>query len=87
MGHPGDVTKIGGRILEKLLQKPLDDDLALLVTQVRRLPEDATATWELVTNAIRYGGAPVGLRLIRDQRLLCADSDPSQTQPHLRRTR
>ncbi|GGV85434.1 hypothetical protein GCM10010228_64810 [Streptomyces massasporeus] len=52
----------------------MDDDLALLVTQVRRLPEDATAAWELehlvfttelivselVTNAIRYGGAPVG---------------------------
>jgi serine phosphatase RsbU (regulator of sigma subunit)/anti-sigma regulatory factor (Ser/Thr protein kinase) len=118
------VTEIGGRILEKLLQEPLDDDLALLVAQVRRLPEDATATWELaadpsivagirrqvadqltswglehlvfttelivselVTNAIRYGGAPVGLRLIRDQRLICEVSDPSQTQPHLRRAR
>ncbi|MFD3504174.1 ATP-binding protein [Streptomyces sp. NPDC058676] len=93
------------------------------MTQVRRLPEDATATWEpaadpsivagirrqvadqltswglehlvsttelivseLVTNAIRYG-APVGLRLIRDQRLICEVSDPSQTQPHLRRAR
>ncbi|MEY9991127.1 serine phosphatase RsbU (regulator of sigma subunit) [Streptomyces sp. V4I8] len=92
-GRP--VTEIGGRILEKLLQEPPDDDLALLVTQVRQLPEDATATWELaadpsivagvrhrvadqltswglehlvfttelivselVTNAIRYGGAP-----------------------------
>ncbi|MGA5356599.1 ATP-binding protein [Streptomyces purpurascens] len=42
---------------------------------------------ELVTNAIRYGGAPVGLRLIRDQRLICEVSDPSQTQPHLRRAR
>ncbi|USQ84237.1 SpoIIE family protein phosphatase [Streptomyces phaeoluteigriseus] len=121
-GRP--VTEIGGRILEKLLQEPLDDDLALLVTQVRRLPEDATAAWELaadpsivagirrhvadqltfwglehlvfttelivselVTNAIRYGGAPVGLRLIRDQRLICEVSDPSQTQPHLRRAR
>ncbi|MER6160265.1 hypothetical protein ABT147_32710 [Streptomyces sp. NPDC001868] len=31
---------------------------------------------ELVTNAIRYGGAPVGLRLIRDQRLICEVSDP-----------
>ncbi|MFF1402550.1 SpoIIE family protein phosphatase [Streptomyces sp. NPDC058294] len=121
-GRP--VTEIGGRILEKLLQEPLDDDLALLVTQVCRLPEDATATWEvaadpsivagvrrrvadrltswglehlvfttelivseLVTNAIRYGGAPVGLRLIRDQRLICEVSDASQTQPHLRRAR
>ncbi|GAA2494946.1 hypothetical protein GCM10010393_28730 [Streptomyces gobitricini] len=42
---------------------------------------------ELVTNAIRYGGAPVGVRLIRDQRLICEVSDPSQTQPHLRRAR
>ncbi|GAB2891551.1 hypothetical protein GCM10027074_69700 [Streptomyces deserti] len=42
---------------------------------------------ELVTNAIRYGGAPVALRLIRDQRLICEVSDPSQTQPHLRRAR
>ncbi|MFI7237598.1 SpoIIE family protein phosphatase [Streptomyces cyaneofuscatus] len=40
---------------------------------------------ELVTNAIRYAGAPVGLRLIKDQRLICEVSDPSQTQPHLRR--
>jgi serine phosphatase RsbU (regulator of sigma subunit)/anti-sigma regulatory factor (Ser/Thr protein kinase) len=121
-GHP--VTEIGGRILEKLLQEPPDDDLALLVTQVRQLPEDATAAWELaadpsivagvrhrvadqltswglehlvfttelivselVTNAIRYGGAPVGLRLIRGQRLICEVSDPSLTQPHLRRAR
>ncbi|MFJ2946442.1 hypothetical protein ACIO8H_02170 [Streptomyces sp. NPDC087226] len=30
---------------------------------------------ELVTNAARSGGAPVGLRLIRDQRLICEISD------------
>ncbi|MEV6792087.1 SpoIIE family protein phosphatase [Streptomyces sp. NPDC051320] len=42
---------------------------------------------ELVTNAIRYTGAPIGLRLIKDQRLICEVSDPSQTQPHLRRAR
>ncbi|MGW3245254.1 SpoIIE family protein phosphatase [Streptomyces sp. NPDC001070] len=44
-------------------------------------------TSELVTNAIRYGGAPVGLRLIRDETLICEVSDPSQTQPRLRRAR
>ncbi|MFF7679462.1 ATP-binding protein [Actinacidiphila glaucinigra] len=44
-------------------------------------------TSELVTNAIRYGGAPVGLRLIRDDTLVCEVSDPSQTQPRLRRAR
>ncbi|MFJ8659668.1 ATP-binding protein [Streptomyces sp. NPDC093795] len=42
---------------------------------------------ELVTNAVRYAGGPVGLRLIRDHRLICEVSDPSQTQPHLRRAR
>lgn len=42
---------------------------------------------ELVTNAIRYGGAPVGLRLIRDKTLVCEVSDPSNTQPRLRRAK
>ena len=42
---------------------------------------------ELVTNSIRYAGAPVGLRLIRDKVLICEVSDPSQTQPRLRRAR
>lgn len=42
---------------------------------------------ELVTNAIRYAGGPVGLRLIRDETLICEVSDPSETQPHLRRAR
>jgi anti-sigma regulatory factor (Ser/Thr protein kinase) len=42
---------------------------------------------ELVTNAIRYAGGPIGLRLIREKRLICEVSDPSQTQPHLRRAR
>ncbi|UCM86713.1 SpoIIE family protein phosphatase [Streptomyces marincola] len=42
---------------------------------------------ELITNAIRYAGGPVGLRLIRDETLICEVSDPSETQPHLRRAR
>ncbi|WP_371502186.1 SpoIIE family protein phosphatase [Kitasatospora sp. NBC_00374] len=42
---------------------------------------------ELVTNAIRYAGGPVGLRLIRDRVLVCEVSDPSNTQPRLRRAR
>jgi anti-sigma regulatory factor (Ser/Thr protein kinase) len=43
---------------------------------------------ELVTNAIRYGGGPATLRLIRDRdRLICEVSDPSQTAPHLRRAK
>ncbi|MDX3578957.1 MULTISPECIES: SpoIIE family protein phosphatase [unclassified Streptomyces] len=42
---------------------------------------------ELVTNAIRYGGAPIRLRLIRDRNLICEVSDASNTAPHLRRAR
>ncbi|MER8187152.1 SpoIIE family protein phosphatase [Kitasatospora sp. NPDC094015] len=42
---------------------------------------------ELVTNAIRYGGGAVGVRLIRAQRLICEVSDPSSTQPRMRRAR
>ncbi|MFG2953128.1 SpoIIE family protein phosphatase [Streptomyces sp. NPDC048291] len=43
---------------------------------------------ELVTNAVRYGGPPIQLRLIRDTRMLiCEVSDGSSTAPHLRRAR
>jgi serine phosphatase RsbU (regulator of sigma subunit)/anti-sigma regulatory factor (Ser/Thr protein kinase) len=42
---------------------------------------------ELVTNAIRYGGGPVQLRLIRQDTLICEVSDGSNTAPHLRRAR
>jgi len=42
---------------------------------------------ELVTNAVRYGGhGPITLRLIRGRDvLICEVSDPSNTQPRLRR--
>ncbi|MFE9390362.1 SpoIIE family protein phosphatase [Streptomyces sp. NPDC006784] len=41
---------------------------------------------ELVTNAVRYGGGPVSLRLIRaPHALICEVSDASNTQPRLRR--
>lgn len=40
---------------------------------------------ELVTNAIRYGGSPITLRLIQDRTLICEVSDSSSTAPHLRR--
>ncbi|MFJ9562399.1 SpoIIE family protein phosphatase [Streptomyces fuscichromogenes] len=40
---------------------------------------------ELVTNALRYGGAPITLRLIRDRKLICEVSDASSTSPHVRR--
>ncbi|MGW1255129.1 SpoIIE family protein phosphatase [Streptomyces sp. NPDC002513] len=42
---------------------------------------------ELVTNAIRYGTAPIQLRLIRNRTLICEVSDGSSTTPHMRRAR
>ncbi|MEV4342796.1 SpoIIE family protein phosphatase [Streptomyces sp. NPDC049590] len=42
---------------------------------------------ELITNAVRYAGGPVSLRLIRDGALVCEITDPSNTQPRLRRAR
>ncbi|MFC9604988.1 SpoIIE family protein phosphatase [Streptomyces niveus] len=42
---------------------------------------------ELVTNAIRYGDAPIRLRLIRDRNLIIEVADGSSTAPHLRRAR
>ncbi|MFJ3974253.1 SpoIIE family protein phosphatase [Streptomyces sp. NPDC090021] len=42
---------------------------------------------ELVTNAIRYAGGPVRLRLIRADTLTCEVSDSSSTQPRMRRAR
>ncbi|MEU3053706.1 SpoIIE family protein phosphatase [Streptomyces fimicarius] len=40
---------------------------------------------ELVTNAIRYGIPPVGLRLLHHQsKVICEVSDGSSTSPHLR---
>ncbi|MEU0196144.1 SpoIIE family protein phosphatase [Streptomyces afghaniensis] len=42
---------------------------------------------ELVTNAIRYAGGPVGVRLIREDVLVCEVTDPGNTQPRLRRAR
>ncbi|MEU7115730.1 SpoIIE family protein phosphatase [Streptomyces sp. NPDC046182] len=42
---------------------------------------------ELVTNAIRYAGGPIEVRLIRAGRLICEVSDPSATHPRMRRAR
>ncbi|QIZ01138.1 SpoIIE family protein phosphatase [Streptomyces sp. S1D4-11] len=42
---------------------------------------------ELVTNAIRYGRAPIRLRLIREKLLICEVSDASGTAPRLRHAR
>jgi serine phosphatase RsbU (regulator of sigma subunit)/anti-sigma regulatory factor (Ser/Thr protein kinase) len=69
------------------------------VSEARELTSRQLASWgleelafttelvvsELVTNAIRYAGGPITLRLIRDRVLVCEVSDSSNTQPRLRR--
>ncbi|MDX3074935.1 SpoIIE family protein phosphatase [Streptomyces sp. MI02-7b] len=42
---------------------------------------------ELVTNAVRHGKGPIGLRLIRDAFVTCEVSDRSNTLPRLRHAR
>jgi len=42
---------------------------------------------ELVTNASRYAGGPIELRLIRDRVLLCEVTDPNNAQPPMRRAK
>ncbi|MFJ5228402.1 SpoIIE family protein phosphatase [Kitasatospora sp. NPDC088391] len=39
---------------------------------------------ELVTNAIRYGTGPIGVRLLRARTLICEVSDTSSTSPRVR---
>ncbi|AZS83256.1 GAF domain-containing protein [Streptomyces griseoviridis] len=39
---------------------------------------------ELVTNAIRYGAEPIGVRMLFDRTLICEVYDGSSTSPHLR---
>ncbi|MDX3226736.1 SpoIIE family protein phosphatase [Streptomyces sp. ME19-01-6] len=71
------------------------------VARARKVAGEQVAAWglgatafatelivsELVTNAIRYGDAPIQLRLIRDTALICEVSDGSATAPHMRRAR
>ena len=71
------------------------------VARARKMAGEQLAAWdlteaafttelivsELVTNALRYGDAPIELRLIRDSTLICEVSDGSNTAPHLRRAR
>ncbi|GGS23498.1 hypothetical protein GCM10010269_72850 [Streptomyces humidus] len=70
------------------------------VATARSLARDRMAEWhideaasfvaelvvsELVTNAVRYGAAPVRLRLIQERGLIVEVSDGAHTSPHLRR--
>jgi hypothetical protein len=44
-------------------------------------------SWPSGNSTIRYAGGPVGMRLIRDEALICEVTDISNTQPRLRRAR
>lgn len=74
---PSEVAKARNMAARQLTDWGLDD-VAFSVELV---------VSELVTNAIRYGGAPVCLRLLRDRdrTLICEVSDGGHTSPHLRR--
>ncbi|MFJ4850807.1 MULTISPECIES: SpoIIE family protein phosphatase [unclassified Streptomyces] len=51
------------------------------------VPSTELIVSELVTNAIRHGRGPIGLRLIRDQVMTCEVSDSSNSLPRLRHAR
>ncbi|MEU6877243.1 SpoIIE family protein phosphatase [Streptomyces sp. NPDC046712] len=71
----GDARRMAA---ERLAAWGLDEEVAFVTELV---------VSELVTNAIRYGAAPIQLRLIHDRTLICEVSDGSPTSPHLRRAR
>ncbi|GAA0683377.1 SpoIIE family protein phosphatase [Kitasatospora atroaurantiaca] len=75
--EPAAVSRIREAVAEQLERWGLDS--LVFTTEL--------VVSELVTNAIRYGGGRVGVRLIRVERLICEVSDPSSTQPRMRRAR
>ncbi|WP_319101693.1 MFS transporter [Streptomyces caniscabiei] len=73
---PGEVSRARSLACAKLALWKVEDETAFVVELV---------VSELVTNAIRYGGTPVQLRLIRERGLIVEVSDSGHTSPHLRR--
>lgn len=75
--YPAEVSTARALARGKLEEWGLDD--ATFVAEL--------VVSELVTDAIRYGGPPVSLRLLRDvdRTLICEVSDGGHTSPHLRR--
>nr|WP_231626818.1 SpoIIE family protein phosphatase/ATP-binding protein [Streptomyces apocyni] len=72
---PAAVPEMRGAVTRQLEQWGLDD---LTFTTELVLSE-------LITNAVRHGSSPIGVRLIRvDSSLFCEVSDGSSTSPHLR---
>ncbi|WP_323179433.1 SpoIIE family protein phosphatase [Streptomyces sp. NBC_00452] len=72
---PGEVARARSLACEKLGEWDVEEETGFVVELV---------VSELVTNAIRYGGAPIRLRLIRDRDLIIEVSDSGHTSPHLR---
>ncbi|MFJ8660822.1 SpoIIE family protein phosphatase [Streptomyces sp. NPDC093795] len=72
---PSMVAEARERVLDQLSRWGLDE-LAFTTELVAS---------ELVTNAIRYAGGPLELRLIRAASLICEVADRSSTQPRMRR--
>ncbi|GAQ65471.1 SpoIIE family protein phosphatase [Streptomyces scabiei] len=73
---PGEVARARSLACNQLAGWGVDEAASFVVELV---------VSELVTNAIRYGGAPVCLRLIRERGLIVEVSDGGHTSPHLRR--
>jgi anti-sigma regulatory factor (Ser/Thr protein kinase) len=72
--HPGAVGGIRSAAVRKLAEWGLDD-LSFAAELILS---------ELITNAIRYGAAPVRVRLLHDRGLTCEVADNNSTSPHLR---
>ncbi|WP_148588196.1 SpoIIE family protein phosphatase [Streptomyces sp. WAC01526] len=71
---PARVSGIRAAVTRQLAEWELDE--AVFATEL--------LLSELVTNAIRYGTAPIQVRLLHDRTLICEVSDTSSTAPHLR---
>jgi anti-sigma regulatory factor (Ser/Thr protein kinase) len=71
---PAAVSKVRSSVSRQLTHWDLDD-LAFTTELILS---------ELVTNAIRYGGDPIRVRVLLDRTLICEVYDSSNTSPHLR---
>ncbi|MFI6932038.1 SpoIIE family protein phosphatase [Streptomyces sp. NPDC050287] len=73
-GDPAAVSEIRASVSRRLTRWGLDE---LMFTTELILSE-------LVTNAIRYGGDPIHVRVLYDRTLICEVFDSSNTSPRLR---
>ncbi|MFD0330374.1 ATP-binding protein [Streptacidiphilus monticola] len=67
----GGIREAAGKQLAQWHLEPLSFSTELILS-------------ELLTNAIRHGGEPIRVRLIRSRNLVCEVYDASSTSPHLR---